>query len=164
MFRIKTVALSDKSDSNTQNPCIKTALEVVKVKRITVRCPYCGAKATKHPATYVYGDHTVAKYDVYVCDRYPACDSYVAAHEKTGLPMGSLANSELRHKRILAHKAFDKLWKSELMTKAQAYRWMQMALGLPDKYAHIAMFNEYRCEQLIQVCSLITRSTCHSVA
>ena len=77
--------------------------------------------------------------------------------------MGSLANSELRHKRILAHKAFDKLWKNDFMTKAQAYKWMQMLLGLPDEYAHIAMFNEYRCEQLIKACDKITKSACHTV-
>ena len=35
--------------------------------------------------------------------------------------MGSLANAELRRKRIQAHAAFDRLWESGLMSKKQAY-------------------------------------------
>mgnify|MGYP002508141294 CR=1 FL=1 len=33
---------------------------------------------------------------------WPSCDAYVSAHRKDRRPMGTLANSELRHKRILA--------------------------------------------------------------
>ena len=62
---------------------------------------------------------------MYVCDRYPICNSYVAAHRSTLLPMGSLADAELRHKRIQAHRAFDRLWRSGLMSKKEAYQWIQ---------------------------------------
>ena len=77
-------------------------------KKTTIRCPYCGAKATLHPASYVYGDATKTENMLYVCDRYPTCDSYVGAHKKSKLPMGTLANGDLRNKRIQAHKAFRK--------------------------------------------------------
>ena len=77
-------------------------------KKNTIRCPYCGAEAKIRPATVVYGDATLNKNSyVYVCDRYPACDAYVAAHEESKQPMGTLANGELRNKRIRAHHAFD---------------------------------------------------------
>ena len=105
-------------------------------KRKQIRCPYCGAKATLRPSSAVYGD--AAKNDgyLYVCDRYPKCDSYVGAH-----------------KRIQAHKAFDWMWKSGLMTKWQAYKWMQGKLDLSDEQAHIAMFSEYMCDRLIAECN-----------
>ncbi len=90
---------------------------------------------------------------LYVCDRYPQCDAYVAAHRKSKLPMGTLANSDLRHKRIEAHKAFDWMWRSGLMSKQQAYKWMQAKLALNEKQAHIAMFSEYMCDQLIAICT-----------
>ena len=123
-------------------------------KKNTVRCPYCGAEAKLRPATVVYGDATLNKNGyVYVCDRYPSCDAYVAAHAESKLPMGTLANGELRNKRIRAHHAFDQLWKSGRMTKKEAYRWLQMQFGLPGENAHIGMFGEYMCDRLIRECT-----------
>ena len=122
-------------------------------KRKQIRCPYCGAKATLRPSSAVYGDAAKTDGYLYVCDRYPKCDSYVGAHKKTKLPMGTLANGDLRNKRIQAHKAFDWMWKSGLMTKWQAYKWMQGKLDLSDEQAHIAMFSEYMCDRLIAECN-----------
>lgn len=73
---------------------------------------------------------------------YPACDSYVAAHQSTQLPMGTLANKNLRRERQAAHASFNQLWKSGLMTKRQAYLWLQAKLDLPECEAHIAKFSE----------------------
>lgn len=66
--------------------------------------------------------------------------------------MGTLANGDLRHKRIEAHKAFDWMWRSGLMSKRQAYKWMQAKLGLNEEQAHIAKFSEYMCGELIALC------------
>ena len=121
--------------------------------RKQIHCPYCGAKATLRPSSAVYGDAAKTDGYLYVCDRYPKCDSYVGAHKKTKLPMGTLANGDLRNKRIQAHKAFDWMWKSGLMTKWQAYKWMQGKLDLSDEQAHIAMFSEYMCDRLIAECN-----------
>ena len=81
------------------------------MRRINITCPACGSKAYLRPASVVYGDKSPdpdAKY--YVCGRYPACDCYVAAHRKTMLPMGTLADKALRKKRHDAHVALDRLW------------------------------------------------------
>lgn len=109
-------------------------------------------KATLHPASFVYGNSRSAGSYLYVCDRYPACNSYVAAHRATRQPMGSLADGELRHKRIQAHRAFDRLWRSGLMTKKEAYQWMQTEFGLHEEQAHIAQFGAYMCDRLICAC------------
>ncbi len=66
--------------------------------------------------------------------------------------MGTLANGDLRNKRIKAHKAFDRIWKYGIMEKWQAYRWLQAKFGLRSDQAHIANFSEYMCDQLILVC------------
>lgn len=123
------------------------------MKKANVRCPYCRAKATLHPASFVYGSAVQGNHYLYVCDRYPKCDAYVSAHQKSKLPMGTLANGNLRNKRIQAHKAFDQIWKSGLMTKPQAYVWMQAKMGLSKEQAHIAKFGEYLCDQLIILCN-----------
>ena len=89
----------------------------------------------------------------YVCARYPVCDSYVAAHRRTCLPMGTLADGSLRRKRIQAHTAFNRLWEDGLMSKRQAYLWLQAKLDLPEQETHIGRFSEFRCEQVTQLCS-----------
>ena len=87
-------------------------MEVIFIKRkpIQIKCPYCGAKAVLRPASYVYGASLTEKgRHLYLCSNWPACDAYVSAHKSTLLPMGTLANGTLRHKRILAHRALDEL-------------------------------------------------------
>ena len=106
------------------------------MKRINIKCPYCGSRAYLRPASVVYGDHTDdAGAKLYVCARYPACDAYVAAHS-----------------------ALNRLIDSSLMTRKQAYRWIQVQLGLPEPEAHIAKFSELRCQKVIELCRALSRA------
>lgn len=124
------------------------------MKRVNIKCPYCGSKAFLRPAALVrQGKSTEPGEEVYVCARYPACDSYVAAHRVSRLPMGTLANRELRRKRRQAHLALNRLWENGMMSKREAYHWLQIQMGLPESEAHIAKFSEMRCEQVIRLCS-----------
>ena len=72
--------------------------------------------------------------------------------------MGTLADAALRRKRIQAHQTFDRLWKDGPMTKKQAYRWLQGALGLPEDQAHIACFSHYQCDRVIALCAASRQS------
>ena len=119
-------------------------------KQKRIKCPYCGAHAVLQKGTYVYGDKSKEEY-LYVCTNYPACDSYVGVHAGTKKPKGTLANAELRNKRIKTHRIFDQIWKSNLMTKKEAYRWMTYAMGLSFEMGHIAKFSEYRCDELMKI-------------
>lgn len=122
------------------------------MKKNIVKCPYCGAQAMLRPSSVVYGDKARSGEHLYVCPRYPVCDSYVGAHKKSLIPMGTLANGNLRNKRIRAHQSFDRLWKCDIMEKWQAYQWIQAKFGLSSEQAHIAKFSEYMCDQLMLVC------------
>jgi hypothetical protein len=120
------------------------------MKKNIVKC-HCGARAVKRPAPVVHGERAKAEY-LYICSRYPACDSYVGVHKKSLKPMGTPAGRELRAKRIEAHKVFNLLWESGLMQKWQAYKWMEAKFGLNSRQAHIAKFSEYMCGELIAAC------------
>lgn len=76
------------------------------MKQVRIHCPYCGSLATLRPASAIHGlsDISAGTY-LYVCRRWPACDAYVTADRRTKQPLGTLANGDLRHKRILAHHA-----------------------------------------------------------
>jgi hypothetical protein len=119
------------------------------MKRKIVKCPYCKARATLRSATVVYGDSAKSEY-LFVCSRYPKCDSYVGAHKKTKEPFGTLADKNLRLKRIQAHRVFNQLWERGFMSKAQAYKWAQSRFGLNSEQTHIGLFSEYMCSELIR--------------
>lgn len=121
------------------------------MKRVNIKCPYCRSTAFLRPASLVH-EQTAPGEEVYVCARYPVCDAYVSAHRETHQPMGTLANKSLRDKRRQAHIALGRLWGQGLMTRKEAYRWLQVQLGLPESEAHIGRFSEFRCEQVIALC------------
>ncbi len=124
----------------------------------TIRCPYCGAVANIRPTAEIYQDPRRTD-ELYVCRNYPCCKSYVGIYPGTKIPMGPLANGDLRNLRIRAHRKFDRLWQSGLMKRQEAYRWMADFFCIPQRDAHIGMFSEYRCNELIKKCdSLLAQS------
>lgn len=124
------------------------------MKQVNLHCPYCGSFAQLRSAYIVYGTAAITpQQKLYVCGRWPKCDSYVAAHQRTGLPMGTLANGELRHLRILAHQSIRRLQKEWALDDYKAiYKWLESTMGLPPNTVHIAQFSEYRCQQVIRLC------------
>ena len=127
------------------------------MKRTNIKCPYCGAQAFLRPASTVRSQAPPDE-EVYVCARYPVCDTYVSAHRESRQPLGTLANKQLRGKRRQAHLALNQLWEQGYMTRKEAYRWLQVQLGLPESEAHIGRFSEYRCEQVIALCHRFTNA------
>ena len=119
-----------------------------------ILCPKCGAMAILRPASEIYGDPRRTD-RLYVCSNYPKCRSYVSTYPGTNVPMGVLADGDLRNLRIQAHRKFDEVWKTGIMSRENAYRWMADRLGISMRDAHIAMFGEYRCRELIRECEQV---------
>lgn len=113
-----------------------------------MKCPYCGGSVTYRSADGIYREnpHGVM---LYVCSRYPSCDAYVRVHEGTTIPVGSLANGELRALRRETHQWFDRLYREGIMTKDDAYEWLSELISAPRAHAHIGLLGEYRCRQVI---------------
>lgn len=123
------------------------------MKKYQIFCPYCGSAAQLRPASTVHGEQTFSAGSyLYLCSRWPVCDSYVSAHRRNLRPMGTLANGELRHKRIVAHRELERFRKKQGMETWAVYLWLQGALGLSEAQTHIALFSEDRCEQVISLC------------
>lgn len=116
-------------------------------------CPYCGAKVLLKEANYVY--HSAESKDwgkVWVCSNFPKCDSYVGCHKGTEIPLGRLANERLRTLKAEAHRQFDPIWKSGLMSRKEAYKWLADMLMIPNEECHIGMFDVKMCQKVIQLC------------
>lgn len=88
------------------------------------------------------------------CSRWPKCTGTHGAHPD-GKPFGTPANAATRRARVEAHAAFDRLWQREpgerrLMSRKQAYRWLQETMQLLECDAHIGQFTIAQCDRLIR--------------
>ena len=110
---------------------------------------HCGRPAVLRSAEGICKTHRPGAM-VYVCSDYPACNSFVMAHPNTLAPMGSLAGPELRRLRYEAHQEFDRLYKTGLMTRKEAYRWLSYIVQAPMSHAHIGHLGEYYCRMVIR--------------
>ena len=101
-------------------------------------------------------DHDPQRTDeLYVCKNYPKCNCYVGMRRGTRIPLGTLADGDLRHLRIRAHRKFDQIWQSGAMSRDAAYHWLAAALGIPYDQTHIGQFGTYRCQEVIEKCDRI---------
>ncbi|MFY9224183.1 MAG: zinc-finger-containing protein [Blastocatellia bacterium] len=60
---------------------------------------------------------------------------------------------ELYRWRVKAHKAFDKLFlgSEAIMSKQEAYGYLQYLMGLTEEQAHIGNFSVEQCQELIDL-------------
>jgi hypothetical protein len=108
-------------------------------------CPYCGSQMLLKDSSVIYGKSFG---DVFVCAKYPTCDTYVGTHKPwhlRGIPLGTPANAELRNARKLLHEKFDPLWKHCYLTRGAAYQLLAKYMQIPEAECHIAMFDLARC-------------------
>lgn len=114
-----------------------------------MRCPYCGSHVVYRSADGIYRDNSRGAM-LYACAKYPDCDSYVRVHAGTNIPVGSLANHELRALRRSAHHYFDQLYECGYMSKQDAYQWLADLIMAPLSEAHIGYLGEYYCKKVIE--------------
>lgn len=123
----------------------------------SVECPYCNRPAPLVSGLEVYPhrrDLWPKKF--YLCK---PCDAWVGCHPPASaegggqgdgtVPLGRLANAELRAAKQAAHAAFDPLWKSGLMRRRKAYGWLAKQLDIPVQECHIGMFDVPQCNRVV---------------
>lgn len=60
------------------------------------------------------------------------------------------ADKRTREKRIEAHDAFDRTWKSGARKRTDAYKALAAFMGLAPNNCHIGMFDIEQCEKVIE--------------
>lgn len=113
-------------------------------KDILVICPYCGKEAEWVENKEIYGRNHGASHMIWLCRNDNA---YVGCHNNTRRPKGILADENLRKWRVAAHTAFDPLWRSEFMTRKEAYRAMRKHFG---RDVHIGEADIELCQKIIE--------------
>lgn len=113
-------------------------------------CPYCGKLSEFVKGNVVYA-HRRDLWDkpFYLC---APCDAYVGCHPNSVNPLGRLANEELRKAKMLAHRAFDPIWREGSLNRRTAYCWLAKRLEIPEAECHIGMFDVAMCNRVIKIC------------
>lgn len=116
---------------------------------IPKKCRYCGNEVVFTSNAEIYG-REYGNGKCYLCRR---CRAFVGVHTGTIIPLGTLANDELRNARKQAHNEFDKLWKgpTRKMTRYNAYRWLAKTMNLERIDTHIALFEVEQCKKVVEL-------------
>lgn len=110
-------------------------------------CPYCDSEVMYTSNKEIYGK-SFGNGNCYKCTN---CDSYVGVHDGTNIPLGRLANRELRTLKKKAHSLFDPTWKNGKKKRSQAYSDLAKKLGIPTKECHFGWFDKEMLEKAIQI-------------
>jgi len=129
---------------------------------IHVRCDYCGKPAELVDDTQVYQQSYGGR--VWLCR---PCGAWVGCHKnsKRAIPLGRLANAELRKAKIEAHAAFDPLWQAvarrdginPCLARNRGYAWLAKEMGMEMVACHIGKFNAEQCRRVVDLCRVIAR-------
>jgi len=119
-------------------------------------CDYCGAKAALvqygEPA-YPYRDDRGA---LWLC---APCEAWVGVYprSKRHLPLGRLADAELRQAKSDLHHALEPLVAAKMrrdscsafVARAKGIRWLASQLGMPDESGNLHAFDLDQCRRAI---------------
>lgn len=117
-----------------------------------MKCPYCKREAKLVKGSEIYcGRKHLADKNYWEC---LPCDAHVGCHGDSEIPLGTLANQELRLMRSEAHRVFDQLWGSQKRSRSAAYVLLKRHFHLTEFECHIGLFNKQQCAKVIQVCKI----------
>lgn len=136
------------------------------------RCPYCHSAVELVTGAEVYPNREdLADRHIWRCT---SCDAHVGCHKPGArialpngeelvsdgtLPMGSLANEDLRAARIETHRMFDALWQPPAcMDRREAYAWMAKLLNIRREEAHVASLSYDECVKVMLAIEDLTRA------
>lgn len=120
-----------------------------------VICSYC-----KEPAKLVSGKEIYPHRFDLVHKKFwqcKPCAAHVGCHPPThhtqgrdDVPLGRLANAELRAAKQAAHNAFDIIWRERLVSRKSAYGLLAARLGIKNSACHIGMFDLDMCRRTVE--------------
>ena len=116
---------------------------------IPTTCRYCGNEVVFTSNAEIYG-REYGNGKCYLCRN---CRAFVGVHTGTIIPLGTLANDELRKARNQAHTEFDKLWRgnTRILTRFNAYKWLAEEMDLKQEDTHIALFEIEQCKKVVEL-------------
>ena len=101
-------------------------------------CVYCGAPVIFTSNAQIYG----REYGNGRCYKCTECDAYVGVHDGTYIPLGRLADRELRALKKRCHYIFDPVWQGKRLRRDRAYNRLAQLLGIRPEHCHFGWFDK----------------------
>jgi hypothetical protein len=134
-------------------------------------CPYCDQKAKLlragepgYPYEARHPDEVRDYGPMWTC---APCQAWVGVHanSRRHVPLGRLANAELRQWKSNVHAVFDPLWQAKVRrdgcnkfeARNAGYKWLAGELGIDVKECHVGMFDIERCQRAIEIITSVTK-------
>lgn len=118
------------------------------VEKPTV-CPYCDGRVIYTTNDMIYGKQYGDWPYVYMCVE---CQASVGVHPNTDEPLGYLADKRLKTLRKDCKAWFEKVWRSGILSRTEAYKWLATEMGMDRRNCHWGMFNADQCMEARRHC------------
>ena len=117
---------------------------------VPIVCPYCNSSVIFTSNAEIYG----RQYGNGMCYKCTECNSYVGVHTGTKIPLGRLADKELRELKKECHSLFDPVWqKNKNITRDMAYRILAELLEIHVNECHFGWFDKKTLHRAKQIMS-----------
>lgn len=123
---------------------------------VPVYCNYCQQPAEIVNGIALFGINGRSEDSFWSCT---PCKAWVGTHRGSSVAKGTLAKSNLRKLRIMAHSTFDSLWADVNKfphqgnhRREKAYRWLARQLKISEAECHIGFFDEETCQRVVLIC------------
>lgn len=129
--------------------CPKALARVTDALPAPTTCRYCQARVRLVENSVIYGRAFGDWPYSYQCT---GCDAHIGLHPSTDLPLGTLANPELRDARIASKAVFYRLRESRGFSRSRAYEWLAGEMNISMEVCHFGWFELKDCELARSIC------------
>jgi DNA-directed RNA polymerase subunit RPC12/RpoP len=128
------------------NVCSRSTASVLNTVPKISKCTYCGSKVVISKKTKEFSNNG-GKYPwIYHCTK---CDARVGIHPNTNIPLGTLANAELRWKRRKAKTQFKQYMSQHNLNRSDGYTLLAATLGISRSVCHFGWFDIRTCNKIL---------------
>lgn len=113
-------------------------------------CPYCGGSVRLVNNSEIYRGKSYGEWPyAYHCK---PCDAMVGLHPFTDLPLGTMADKELREARKEAKSLWQSIQRENSWSRNQAYDWLAKQMKIPKQECHFGHFDLDRANEAFAIC------------
>lgn len=117
---------------------------------IPTKCPYCNSEVKLMPNSVIYSGTSYGDWPyAYLCR---SCKAYVGVHPYTDIPLGTLADRDLREARKNSKAYFMELSRRRAISRTKMYAWLAEEMDLDADECHFGWFNTAQCTLAGKIC------------
>lgn len=136
------------------NPDANAIKRVPDPHHLSDECEHCGGIVTVENNSIIYSKEYGHYPWIYYCNW---CSASVGMHPYTNIPLGTLANREIKEARKDSKASFFKYVKVSGYSRSACYAHLSKALSISPKETHFGLFDVERCNAAKQALIKLTR-------